>query len=214
MGIRIHKKIGWAITDLTENDTRINWDVLNNLFVGKDELKKFQDWIIEQDRNNEDRHRINHLAFNLYPELSLQDLVFYDAETWENTIIIGDGWPLNQRTDDGIDYIEDYLKRDSGKKPMKDTVQFLRDGYYPYQQFWMYSKTGEHLYPVERIHGIFYFGSEVLDNRFGNFPQEELDKIIVPEIPLVVSDICEYFKIFTDNKTKLQLRPVLATYWR
>lgn len=214
MGIRIHKKIGWAITDIKKNDPRINWNILNDLYVGKDELVRFQDWIIEQDKINENRHGMNCLAYQMDPALDFHDLVFYDDECFKNAIIIGDGWLHNVRSDDGIDYIEDYLKRKNGKKPIKNTIQKLRDAYYPYQQFWMLAETGKPLKNVQRCDGVFYFETDELNDRFGNFTQEELDKMIVPEIPLVVSDICEYFKIFTDTKVKLQLRPVLATYWR
>jgi len=216
MGIRIHKKLGWTIPDIKKDDSRINWESIRKIngCSSPKELVRFSEWIREKDRNEKERHSMNHLVFKMPPGFIVgRDLVYCDDEFEELFFLIGDGWEYNGRTDDGIDYVENYLKRENGKKEISNTFDFLPDGYYPYQNFWMLAETGEHLYPLQRCDGIFHFESEVLDNRFGNFPQEKLDKMIVPEIPLVVSDICEFFEVFKDRKTKLQLRPVLATYW-
>ena len=213
MGIRIHKKLCWAISDIKKDDPRVNWEVFR--LCGKNGLDEFQNWIREQDRLfKPTRGGLNHLAYKMDDLLWVDDLFFYDVETFKNTILIGDGWVDHTRSDDGIDYVEDYLKRKNAKIPIKNSIQFLRDGYFPFQQFWMLAETWEHLRNVQRCNGEFFFGTKELNDRFGNLTQEDLDKMIVPEIPLVVKDICEYFKVFTDDKTKLQLRPALATYWR
>lgn len=214
MGIRIHKEIGWVITDLKENDPRVNWEVVKTFWSKTEkELKDFQNWVKEQDKTVKGRHGMNHLSYKIDEDLRLSSFVFYDEECLKKTILIGDGWVNHTRWDDDIDYVEDYLKRKNGKKQIKDSIQFLRDGYYPYQQFWMLAETGEHLRNVQRCNGEFFFGTDELNDRFGSLTQEDLDKVIVPRLPLVVEDICQYFKVFTDEKTKLQLRPALATYW-
>ncbi|MCK9156732.1 MAG: hypothetical protein M0P12_11630 [Paludibacteraceae bacterium] len=214
MGIRIHKEIGWVITDLKKNDPRVNWEVVKTFWSKTEkDLKDFQNWIKEQDKTVKGRHGMNHLSYKIDEDLRLSSFVFYDEERFKKTILIGDGWANHTRWDDDIDYIEDYLKRGNGKKQMGDSIRILKDGYYPYQQFWMFAETGEYLYPVQRCDGVFYFGSEKLNKRFKDIPQEELNRLIVPQIPLVVSDICEFFDVFIDKKTKLQLRPALATYW-
>jgi hypothetical protein len=50
MGIRVHKVIGYGVTNLKKSDPRINWDLFNRMWERDCAFEKFVEWVIEHQK--------------------------------------------------------------------------------------------------------------------------------------------------------------------
>lgn len=96
------------------------------------------------------------------------------------------------RSDDTLDYHEEAATYDQ-----KNRVVELRCGIYPYIQDWADAKTHE---PIKNKHPF-------------EIREMAEEGLVVPRVPPVVRSMCRFLKIFKEEQTINELRPLLYVYW-
>jgi hypothetical protein len=130
-----------------------------------------------------------------------------------------------------IDWVEETWIRPG--TPQRDHVEVLDEGIYPYEG-WMDSRTGEkvHIYSAVALRRAINVAKvnpdalitldQALDVLLlpGNLPKtvpfatpDEVVQFMVPTVPREIRDMCEWGKLFKDELTWTQLRPMLYTWW-
>lgn len=236
MGIRIQKHLGYALTDVTPHDPRVNWAFAEGRYhSGQSYLR----WLNERYGLGEgkpfpsmDWLTIRHEAKFLKHDVA--QCVAYDHETSDrdkaSVIVVRTFcYPEWSRQDDSIDYSADQLRDDMGESRW----ELLRTGIFPFDGQLMDAETGERL-PREALtwrqvtRSLEKDPPAGKDNRLDRVGALELfTKDLLPQypdyqtavarvvqcVPQEVRDICEFLGLFTSDETWKQLRPVLATWW-
>lgn len=208
MSIRIHKMLGWALTDVKKDDKRINWEAL-------DKVRNLNDtaaWsdLMEFAKTRDARYDFMHMH-NFVPYIH-RDVIVYDEEMCRKVFCLGLG--DNTRHDDTLDYTEEYAchaKPESKGGGSDGRVVKLKNGYYPWSNSWMFADSGLRANGVSRFNDHFQFD---VGDTYPGATQKQLEKIFVPNIPNGIRAIAEFFDLFTNPKIVLQLRPILWVYWR
>jgi hypothetical protein len=235
MGIRIHKRLGYGLTDVKAK----NYTILDERFNLQDGYFK--------DRDDEDTYSIEGLTKHLQDayesdkkkqgcsmlasyvgELkskrgkeqytSICDYICHDGEFGMPGVVLFSclykDW---NRYDDIIDYVE------SGRV-MKNKVKLLKFPIYPYE-FGINKDTGEQRFEFEgNIHPYYHIRQAVemgwdkydwdkLKEVTGIGSLEEAKEKIVPGVPEFIVELCKYLKVFKDEKTVYSLKPMVYTYW-
>lgn len=235
MGIRIHKMMGYGLTDVTPEDPRINWDsaIFGYDLDDEEDLDLYRDWLSERGKSD----------IGLSPLLpgatkrrsSIQDCVNFGTSDGglENVICIRPlAWTDWYRFDDSIDYVE----QTASPEGQRDTVQVLETGIYPHISY-MDDRVGERI-SFDDMHPWLWAKRE-LDRKIAaaafSFPDDllrdleaPLDELAVlggfsshkdamahyrPHVPDEVRWLCEFSRLFTDPSICLQLRPMVYTWW-
>jgi hypothetical protein len=243
MALRLNKALGYALTDLVDDDPRINPDsplLFWSRFEDEDEdfevptLDSYAAWLEAQAAaglggfgtrteakllRSERSRRLHHLE--------LTDAVVHQAESGPETLVLIPPVSLHRwcREDDSIDYIEASLLPDSGRD---NSLVRLQRG------------IGAHEGRIMDVDGTelnkdaqqFAYLSGL------DMPEDELDNIasrikpadpaddrrmysgavearerIVPLVPSDLRRLADYGQLFTSDDVWKQLRPVLYTYW-
>lgn len=125
---------------------------------------------------------------------------------------------------DAIDYAEHDLKYGLDSDDYMDsTAQLLPTAPWPYSGLYMDSRTGQGLPPQKTSLWMRNKNSgflTVYPDRAEELTQELLDmsvadalQYVVPQIPSEIYHMLQWSKIFSDESTWLDLRPMLYTYW-
>lgn len=225
MGIRVHKELGYGLTDVMTNEAG---DIIDPRFTGSfhtegfddltlqdylDFLKKCQDdgdaraaWAkpYEKPKNWRPYKSFTHEA-----EFGLANVFLVtpveEVEKWK-------------RYDDMLDWVEE-ARMDKHHDGSPNWVKEIHYPLYPYDT-WMDSATGEGIRDAHSDKQVVRF--LLKDNQsqlttFLNargFPSlEEYEKRVVPNVPDSIRYLCRWADIFVDPKTVLELRPLLYVYW-
>jgi hypothetical protein len=229
MGIRVHKDLGYGLTDVKTKDFDIIDPRINPSF-------------------NDDLSRDDFLSF-LASRPPTPDMPFFqiastammvkDSKFWEprNSVVqdsefglpgvlliippgFTDSW---RRHDHMIDWVEETMTAD-GSKSQLNHVRELPRPLYPFDS-WMDARTGLVLPDSARQYiEIRAFANEAGPKKHsidldavaanaGFADAREADTMIVPNVPHAVRLLAEFLGIFTDNKTSLSLKPLLYTWW-
>jgi hypothetical protein len=120
----------------------------------------------------------------------------------------------HNRYADDIDYYEERIK----KPESINYYNVLPQGIYPYEGLYFNKNTGEELHCD--IAGYFYLKeverferAEIIAKSFGFDNGKHLEESVKPVIPDPIKAICKFAKIFKDDKTILDLIPILYVYW-
>lgn len=240
MGIRIKRMLGYGLTDVEceENgevtDSRFN---LDDGWFGLDwedrEDKHIEDYICHLDnltKSNPDSLMTSIDKMNLEDALECNkrwefyDVIHHDSEFGAPNVVLFQQWHNDwTRRDDIIDYME--------AENSKPSVNVLKRPIYPYDG-WIHSETGESTYgetkyktkdgttvsTVDTYAKIVQsinmgFPNQTMIEKAGFSSIEEAKEKIIPKIPEGVQEYLKYLKVFKDEKTYLQLRPMIYTYW-
>jgi hypothetical protein len=233
MGIRVHKRLGYGLTDVSYDkkawkftDERINPDSPLLDTNGDVPIADYRRWLSVQNADR-DFGAVNFLDASFLNDeatkpkrqrrvTSLSDCVVHQAEYGlPNVLCIRPAschdW---SRYDDPIDYIEE------SKCEQLDHVEELRFGIYPFSSH-MDARTGERLNESKLRFWLTLRDDEdqdkdVLDRvaQMGGFAShlEALD-YCVPHVPQEVRDLADYGNLFKDDKVWMQLRPILYVNW-
>ncbi|MCU6481292.1 hypothetical protein [Arthrobacter sp. A2-55] len=239
MGTRIRKAIGYALTDLEENDPRINWasPLLDfELFDGTSpdgEPMTFDGLADYIARNNPGSPipGLLRVEAKIRPYTPLNDCVIHDTEGGDPAVLVVvppsylGSWT---HSDDDIDYIEAHF----GEGPDTDPVVTpVPGGFYPFNGVFMDRQTGLDLIAGRTMgfrHGIRDGVSpEELDGLARNIrldgdpvdtpgpftnAAEAVDRI-TPRLPEEVKHLASFGALFTDPLGWSGLRPVHYKWW-
>lgn len=239
MGIRIHKILGYGLTDVVADEE--NWDLRNdprfdpdgwlfshdeNEFHHEGFTTHIKEKIETTDEDDHDRFSLRMLLHTLN-ETKKQDFycgdgVIHDMEYGDSNVIIfvppGHGdW---QRYDSILDYYDPTnLDEDGG---IANSVININRPLWPYESY-VNIKTMPpkrltgcrfELYTSMRSLGIEkYLDPEKAFAELGVDNEEEFNKFIVPIIPIELIELIKYLKIFKNEEDIYQLRPMIYGYW-
>ncbi len=236
MGIRIHKVLGYGLTDVIA-DTE-NWDLRNDsrfdpvsyLFEGEYKfdlagfIQHLEIRISEMVKGDHDIFSLKNLIHQLKEKtrLNFHESVVYDMEFGESEVMVfvPPGHEKWQRYDDIIDYYDPVnLEEDGG---ISNSVIMVNRPPWPYESY-INTKTmppirltgfQQELYVSMRNLGIEkYIDPEKSFNELGVDNEEEFNKFIVPIIPIELVELIKYLKIFKNENDIYQLRPMIYGYW-
>jgi hypothetical protein len=235
MGIRIHKVIGYGLTDI-EADTE-KWQITdprfnqNGWLCGHDENKYSLDGFVEyiktrlaqideEDFDHFDLRMLLHTLENVN-RYDFYNYVIYDMEFGEPNVAVfippgaGD-W---QRYDDMIDYYDPVNSDENG---IKNSLIPVDRPLWPYES-WINIKempptrlTGRQwdaFILFRNIHRDKLKDLSYIFEEIGVENEEELKTYIVPSIPPILVELIKYLEIFVDERHIYELRPMIYGYW-
>ena len=227
MGIRITRRLGWALTDVQHDngrliDPRICAD--SPLLGGVQEppLAEYKRWLLQHGSpdNMLDRWYVQDLrsvprAERLKP---VSDCVVHRAEYGlPNVLLVRPvacaDW---SRYGDAIDHTTEWMyQRD---RMFENHVQLLPTGIYPFVT-WMDARDGRRV----RDEGPWRLLSQAGDvdeemlrvaaHAAGFASAQDARDFLVPEVPHEVRDLCRFGGLLRDEDAWTQMRPVLYTHW-
>jgi len=236
MGIRIHKAIGYGLTDVIADLD--NWDLRNDsrfnpngyMFAGENDFTRngFTEYLnsrIEELGNVDfDQFDLRLLKRQIEPMMKeLYNSVIYDMEFGNPEVILFipptsvKNWTMY---DDIIDYYDPANHSEDGG--ITESVIKIDRPLWPWESYINIKSM-----PPTRLTGMQYQAyntirnlgfermksPEVMLKSVGVATKEELDAYIVPIIPAELVELIKYLKIFTDDKYIYQLRPMIYGYW-
>ena len=243
MALRLNKALGYALTDLVENDPRINPDsplLFWSRFEEEDEdfvvptLDGYAAWLEEKAAAGEGgfgtrtEAKLLRRARSLrLHRMELTDAVVHRDESGPETLVLIPPVSLHRwcRDDDSIDYIEASLLPDGGRD---DSLVVLQRGIGGYAGRFMNvdgTELNEHAERFSFLAGLGMPEDELdsmasqikpADRTDGRHPYAtaaEARECIVPCVPSDLRRLAEYGELFTSDDVWKQLRPVLYTYW-
>lgn len=232
MGIRIRKMLGYALTDVVEGDTRVNWKSPLLTYEPELTLEVFLGWkiLLRSESPPEDlAAAVKTLSEGwIYKsaERELAACVQHDSEYGlPNVLLVRPvEWKDWYRYDDTIDYVE--------ADDCEPHVKLLTSGIYPYNNRWMDARTSEllpwndvaHLVRLKNDHqpGLPHPTDERIASLNDLFARtkpavfttwDEITRYLVPAPPKEVVDLAHFGELFTSPDVVQQLRPVVYTLW-
>lgn len=236
VGVRIHKVVGWALTDLehdgmTLTDPRINQSVAFQsppddfvpLYMGY--LKEVgEGQLPDSDEHFDVQGEIMMLEVLLEQGRPLYWPVVRDGEYGRPDVLVirPPAMPEWERYGDPIDHLDESNRNPDGLI----RVEPLPFGVYPYEGLYMDSRDGRHLdstakRTVDRLADR--FGGDngekfrrAADHLARSVGFEDADQALVHTAPRVPGDVLRFASwlgLFTGPDVWLQLRPVLYVYW-
>lgn len=225
MGIRIHKVLGYGLTDVATEDGAVVDPRINT-------QSPLLDW--ERKPTEDYRDFVDRLAAGGDEDAQLEAALFTMAEpegggagnlcTWNgeyglpNVLVVRPvGFPGWSRTDDVIDYEEETLLH-PGCEPRIGSLK----GIYPFNGLYMNARTGARCeatlartwHRFDRIDSAASAGIVGrLAERLGFHDAEDARRNLVPVVPGEVRRACEWGNLFTRPDVWRQLRPMLYVYW-
>lgn len=237
MGIRIHKALGWGLSDVQPGtDPRVNWGAEPFRYEGRAGAE-YAAWVEENScARQPDAPYWFTLDRALLSSRSPEAERFRAARVWESVtyspeygmpevLVIR---PFTQREwsrfDDAIDFAAESVDHPGAE----NRCQPVRGGIFPHTGLFMDAETGENL-----PHGVIEWvrvRNAIADQ--GRDPDEmdqalmklaaqltpyatraEADARIVPRVPEEIRDVAAFLRLFTGDTVWRQLRPLLYTYW-
>lgn len=231
MGIRIHKVMGWGLTDVQRDDDghladpRINSDsfLLDLDHEQPASLAAYERYARSRKVENDPRTWFLPLSPGLR-DSEPADAVVYKFESADDHVLVVRpvGFRNWFRFDDIMDWVEEtYLRRDDNDAdPLESRVEVLPHGPYPFNGSYMRADTGERLpdtvMPWIRAASSRLTPSVMRDLRAqeaGFVDHDDACNLVVPEVPFDIRVLSDYGDLFTSDDVWLQLRPVLYTFW-
>lgn len=232
MGIRIHKYLGYGLTNVEVKDykivdERIDWDAFDYLrdCYGEEHLKHYRQWLGWAKSDYYERGMLDWFYLNDEREKKrrgLDNCYAWDPEYGMPEVLVLQplGCPDWIRYDDTIDYMEETYRKD-GEQPQGNYLKVYEHGIYPWSSY-IDRRTGEQVKdPIWAWIRATYDPEvetevDVLDHLaqlcdFADHAEALVN--VVPQIPPEIKNLVEFTEIFTNLDTVYDLRPVLYTYW-
>lgn len=227
MGIRINKMCGWGLTDLVEDDPRINWG--SRYFDYRLSDYNVDEFLKDAKERDYYTYGLDAMLVRDWRKIGKKDpemgacAVFGSPDSGlENVVCIRPmSSPEWHRFDDTLDWLE------AGGEP-DSSVRVLDHGIFPYDSLYMDARTGEVLkngVEVRRwVRIVERAGEESLDavvqgeiagvfEKVNRMTYEYAKKFVVPNVPGDVRAVVDYLGIFADPEAWKSLRPMIYTYW-
>lgn len=234
MGIRIHKFLGYGLTDVENDgywptDPRINAKVLSDLMWDQSS-KEYIEWLdqkytdadIVRGEWNLDRFIVRDYGEEKLKDFSFSDCFAYQGEYGMPNVLVLKPLSMNDwsRFDDAIDYMAETHLYSSLTDPQANRIDsFGLHGLYPWSSIYMDARTGDRLQDGILWVRLFWDppppdGAKLAVAKHLGFENvEEAEANITPVVPVEVRDVAEFAGLFTSDDVWLQLKPMLYTYW-
>lgn len=226
MGIRLHKYLGYGLLDvktkeesladnrfnpkssLLEHEPGSNEDYLAWLEDNGSEDNFLDRWALRDKGKSKGRKRYLEDCFAFNPEFGMPEVFVMQPIGCEN-------W---SRYDDIIDYMQEPSL--SPKDNYRGHVKTFADGLYPFNSKYMDRISGEklsnravdwHWAKNSETPDLYHLDS--ISKELGYADYVEALDMIAPYVPDEIRDIARFCELFTNEKTVLDLRPMLYTYW-
>jgi hypothetical protein len=243
MSLHLNKAIGYALTNLADNDPRINQDSPllfwsrfeeeNDDFVVPT-LESYASWLEEKAAAGEGGFGTRTEAKLLRSarglrlhRLELTDAVVHRDESGPETLVLISPVSLHRwcRADDSIDYIEASLLPDGGRDdslvPLQRGISGYADRFMDVDGTELNEEAARLIYlaglgmPEDELDSM---ASQIkpldrTDDRHSYANAADVSERIVPLVPPDLRRLAEYGQLFTSDDVWKQLRPVLYTYW-
>ena len=228
MGIRIHKVLGYGLTDLAPKDPRISWE--SPLLSGEASASEYYSWLEARRVASPGTFRFSMdwamLRNDGAAACGIWPWAVHDDEYGMPEVLVVR--PATQkdwfRYDDTIDYMtESYPWSEDSQK---NHVQVYKHGPFPFNGAYMDARDGRKLpdtvFPWWQLvnskasPGKMKSRFDALDlfaREMGFAGHDEAEANVVPEVPDEIRDLAEFGRLFPDPATWLQLRPLLYTWW-
>lgn len=241
MGLRIHKVMGWALTDVRYDraawaftDERINLESpLLGCRLGSGAIDAYARWLRARDGDDAVGASFTMCATlqdarSRNRTIPLDRVVVHEPETGSpKVLVVTPPWAHDWcRWDDPIDYQVETSRRRPGVGPR---VQVLRYAPFPFDGLYMDADSGERFEPAQNGSVFAQCRAAVREHGLDGTSVAELDAIartllaiptwqeacrrVVPAVPDDVAALVEWGHLFTDPAVVRQMRPVIYTYW-
>jgi hypothetical protein len=243
MSLRLNKALGYALTDLVDNDPRINQDsplLFWSRFEEEDDdfvvpsLDSYAAWLEEMAASGDggfgtrtEASLLRDASSRRLHHLELTDAVVHRDESGPEVLVLIPPVYLHRwcRDDDDFDYVEASLMPDAGQA---NSLVALQCGIGAYAGRFM-DVDGTELNEQAR-HFSFFAGQGMPEGELNNIasrikPMDRTDgpslysgaaearERIVPCVPPDLRRLAAYGQLFTSDDVWKQLSPVLYTYW-
>jgi hypothetical protein len=234
MGIRVHKVMGYGLTDVKCDkyniaDPRVNPE---GIFCDYETEFKVEDFMAflkkEAKRKDIDTwHASFEFAFlrdlkKMKSSLDPKRCFVYDGEYGLNNVLLV--VPLSRkhewfRYDNAIDYAEESNRgRVEKNYQCINHVREIPEGFHPWEnQYWdkrTFKKIPWEI--MEHRYNEKFFEDAALDivaRSHGSDTWKEMKENMTPVVPECVRLLCEWGQAFTDPSVWTQLRPMIYVYW-
>lgn len=240
MGIRVHKVLGYGLSDVKTRKWKIadgrinaaspllNWD-------SDAKLDDYLDWLKVEHKTDEDKmihFNMDMMFFRDREEEGFDwrkrtgvsqpaELVHHGTEYMEKNVLLIR--PLSckdwQRYDDPIDYVEETHKY-ADEDGVINWYRLIPGGIFPYNGTFMNARTGERVSDGITLWRILtwdgwdkMYDLEKAAVKCGFDSAEDVRENLVPVVPEDIRDLVRWGKLFTDEDVWKQLRPMIYTYW-
>jgi len=243
MGIRIHKVLGYGLTDVAfnrdswslEDDPRFYKDSFlfnENDYTDKYTIEGFIKYLVERVEVMGDddlsRFELRLLIRQLEDPEEKRKYYFFDSINYDMEMGL-DGVmcfvPPSQykewvRYDNTIDYYDPVNRSDDGG--IKESVIMIDRALYPWESYVNIKEmpptrlTGTklpHFYSLKNLGFDNIVDTPGLYESFGVANNEEFRTLIVPAVPLELVELLKYLKIFNKEEDIHQLRPMIYGWW-
>lgn len=239
MGIRVHKVLGYGLTDVKTRKWKIadgrinskspllNWDA-------KETLDDYLNWLkADYDPNDFSRLSMDMMyfrdreeeGFDWYKRTGVHvpaDLVHHGIEYMEKNVLLIR--PLSckdwQRHDDPIDWLEESFKYQDEDSGVTNWYREIPAGIFPWSGSFMNAKTGERVKDDMTLwrtmtwknwNRLYDIEKVAVAAGFDN--AEDARKNLAPVVPDDIKDLVRWGKLFTNDDVWKQLRPMIYVYW-
>ncbi|MER6605817.1 hypothetical protein ABT282_07840 [Streptomyces sp. NPDC000927] len=228
MGIRIHKVLGYGLTNVRTvdgeiEDQRINPD--SHFLTDSIPSHKYQDYLADLADAGDESAELELDLLDMAPskEADTSHLCTWGKVSNAPHILLVQpvGFPRWRRHDDPIDYEQEVLREDHPSPNVTRTVS----GIHPFSAQYMDVRTGEKLAGEtvmtwhrfqEGKHSDEDLRQRILDKiaqGLGYKDHAEAESLIAPMVPEEVRRVCAWGQIFTKPEVCFELRPMIYTYW-
>ena len=236
MGIRIHKCLGYGLTDVkTKKNGALIDERFNELgYLHADCQDREATWTkegwITYFKNHADEDHVWHTSFykeGRYKDWEFDDQVVHRTEYGLRNVLLFIP-PLYrdwQRCDNIIDYVEEAAKPkgqvnryevyDLGIWPNTGVYTDLRTNTRAGRtahEFWSSVRSAKQARGKKRKAEMLSY-AHFKAEKMGFADIEDAKKNLVPEVPEEIKLMCRFLCIFNDEDTIYQLRPMLYIYW-
>jgi|ERR1035437_3399769 hypothetical protein len=232
MGIRIHKFLGYGLTDLAHEGTKLTDPRVNlaspALSYELPAIREYAKWLREENLANGTKGDLDTWFIREQAKkkkkLNLDGCFVYSPEFGLANVLAIRPVCMHtwSRSDDSIDYAQEtYLSDELTGDVTRDRAEEIHHGLYPWNGSYMDTRTGAAL--DDKI--LWWIRAK---NSKSLRDQKDLDvlavaagfkdhaqalKYVAPEVPTEVRNLTEFANLFTSEHVWRELRPLLYTYW-
>lgn len=231
MGIRVHKILGWGLTDLDtgyQADRRVNWSSPLLSYEDQPTAGQYYYWLEARRQAAGDKCSFSLDWAMLHGDEKLREKDLYGCVVYEHEYglpemlvlrpVTKDDW---YRFDDDIDHMtETYPWREDSQT---NRVQVFEHPPFPFNGFYMDKRDGRKLpdavFPWWQLQNgtrnreFREQAADLFAREMGFAGHAEAVENVAPQVPEEIRDLAEFGRLFTGPDVWLQLRPLLYTWW-